>query len=864
MSVGPTGLTTRADAQDTFIAPAYHPARLRACRPVRFAAVLRHRAQLTEWAARLGYRLVITGSVARLHRDPAGPQRTAAPATGDPPSRRVAHAHGPHRRGLRGRGYHDDRPSPVRRRAGISGLSRARASCPTTQIAEPNARPSFAGLTSSPGWASCCAAPRTRHSFASGRRTGRGSAPGSRSTRLRVTTAEKAAALIDAHGKAVSAADTETAKARDARTRLSKAQRVTAEREAAVESAITVVAKSLSSWARSLDEPICPPAELLESWSGLVSGLVEAQSPAPVLATAIGRDHLIPVRRPHDQHRAALDRDLTVNTTARKALQAQLGSIEAERDPSPRDPEFWLRRQRPEGVTTIGAPFWRLIETLDGAPAAELEAALDASGLLQAWVTSDGTYLSGRDGSETVWSATTGATHAESSLRTVLRPADDASDLADVVERLLASVAYGKERLPATDAAIAADGHWRHGELTGWAAPSEDAPRLLGAAARSADRERRITQLRDQLTDLTDEHELLSLELEEVTRLLGALDAASEQLPTDTEVVSVVLLARDAAQQVEDAAAEAEHAAEAERDARSAVDAAAADVADHCGEHSLPRTHAEVGVVIRAVSGYESLLSSLDAALSLINPLRDAAGQAAEALDGFRETAAIVSRDAEHDRADAVSLRTKSSAAKAALAQDAQEILLEVNQLRHRIKAADGTLKRLAIEHEALTRKLSRAETVLEQAEAKRQDAEAERESAVTRWWGCVDTGLPRLRGVLEPPARHVTAALETAQSREVSDLDPRLARGPEPDCAAGAESLGGHGGIGQRTAVQAGATWRPQRPGHTARRRPGRLPRRGRAHDRRDGRGTGAARRRGAALLPADPVAGRLRRGTH
>jgi regulator of replication initiation timing len=583
--------------------------------------------------------------------------------------------------------------------------------------------------------------------------------------RLRVTTAEKAAELIDAHAKALSAADTAAAKARDARARLSKAQRVAAEREAAVENAIMVIAESLSSWARGLDEPIRPPAELLENWSGLVSGLVAARSPAPVLATAIGRAHLIPVRRPYDGRRAALDRDLTDNATARKALQARLGLIEAERDPSPRDPEFWLRRRRPEGVTTTGAPFWRLVETLDGAPAAELEAALDAAGLLQAWVTSDGAYLSGRDGSETVWSATTGTTHAESSLRTVMRPADDSGDLADVVERLLASVAYGQERLPEADAAVAADGHWRHGELTGRAAPAEDAPRLLGAAARSADRERRITQLRDQLTDLADEHELLSLELEEVTRLLGALDAASEQLPTDTEVVSAVLLARDAAQRVEDAAAEAEHAAEAERDARSGVDAAAADVADHCGEHSLPRTRTEVGAVIRAVSGYESLLSSLDAALSLINPLRDTAGQAAEALDGFRSTAATASRDAEHDRAEAVSLRAKSSAAKAALTQDAQEILLEVSQLRQRIKAAEGTLKRLAIEHEALTGKLSRAEAILEQAEAKRKDAEANRESAVHRWWGCVDTGLPGLRGVPEPPARHVTAALETARA---------------------------------------------------------------------------------------------------
>jgi len=582
--------------------------------------------------------------------------------------------------------------------------------------------------------------------------------------RLRVTAAEKAVELIDAYSKALSDADAAAVKVREARTRLGTAQRVAAERELAVEDAITGVAESLSTWARGLDEPIRPSAELLENWSGLVSGLAESPAPAPLLSAALGRDHLIPVRRPYDQRLAGLNRDLTVNATEREALQLQLDSVEAERDPSPRDPEFWIRRQRPEGVTTAGAPFWRLVETMDGAPAAELEAALDAAGLLQAWVSPDGAYLNGREGSETVWSATTGATQ-ESSLRAVLRPADDCGDLTDVVERLLGSVAYDEEGLPAGNTALVADGRWRHGELTGLATPSEDAPRLLGAAGRSADRERRSTLLRARLTDLTDEYELLSLELEEVTRLLSALDTASDHLPTDTGVVSAVLLARDAAERVEDAAAEAESVEEAERDARSAVDAAAADASGHCGEYGLPLARAEVDAVMRAVSGYESLLGSLDAALSLIEPLRDTAGQAAQTLAGFRETADTASQDADNDRTEAVSLRAKSNAAKAALTQGAQEILLEVNQLRQRIKAADGTLKRLATEAETIGKQLSRAEAFLEQAEAKRKTAEAERESAVVRWWGCVDTGLPRLRGVPDPAARHVTAALETARA---------------------------------------------------------------------------------------------------
>ena len=84
-----TGLTTRAEAQDTFVALLTTPFVSARVASARFGAVLQHRARLTEWTGRLAYRLVIAGSVARLHRDPAGPQRTAAPAMGAPPSRRA-------------------------------------------------------------------------------------------------------------------------------------------------------------------------------------------------------------------------------------------------------------------------------------------------------------------------------------------------------------------------------------------------------------------------------------------------------------------------------------------------------------------------------------------------------------------------------------------------------------------------------------------------------------------------------------------------------------------------------------------------------------------------------------------------------
>ncbi|SRR5581483_5411732 len=83
------GLTTLADAQDTFVGLLTTPLISARIDAARFSAVLKHRTQISEWCGRLGYRLVIAGAVARLHRDPVGPQLTAAPPAWDPPPRRV-------------------------------------------------------------------------------------------------------------------------------------------------------------------------------------------------------------------------------------------------------------------------------------------------------------------------------------------------------------------------------------------------------------------------------------------------------------------------------------------------------------------------------------------------------------------------------------------------------------------------------------------------------------------------------------------------------------------------------------------------------------------------------------------------------
>jgi uncharacterized protein (TIGR02678 family) len=80
--------SARAEAQETFVGLLATPLLTARTSPWLFARILRHRVTVGDWVARLGYRLVVAGTVARLHRDPVGPQLTAAPPPWDPPARR--------------------------------------------------------------------------------------------------------------------------------------------------------------------------------------------------------------------------------------------------------------------------------------------------------------------------------------------------------------------------------------------------------------------------------------------------------------------------------------------------------------------------------------------------------------------------------------------------------------------------------------------------------------------------------------------------------------------------------------------------------------------------------------------------------
>jgi hypothetical protein len=114
---------------------------------------------------------------------------------------------------------------------------------------------------------------------------------------------------------------------------------------------------------------------------------------------------------------------------------------------------------------------------------------------------------------------------------------------------------------------------------------------------------------------------------------------------------------------------------------------------------------------------------------------------------------------------DAEQARTNAEAAHAALSREGQDLLRRFDLLGRQVTEHDQKLKQLTALLNNLNADRIRAEGELERVEERRKNAENERQGAVDSWYACIDHGLPRLRQVPDPSARHVTAALESARN---------------------------------------------------------------------------------------------------
>ncbi|MDQ2761909.1 MAG: TIGR02680 family protein [Actinomycetota bacterium] len=302
--------------------------------------------------------------------------------------------------------------------------------------------------------------------------------------------------------------------------------------------------------------------------------LLAGQAAAPALETRVGN-----ARTGLADERSSLAADRREAVASVDALAQEIETLVCARDDGPRAPG-WSRAER---STRHGAPLWRLVDFRDGLGQAEragLEAALEASGLLDAWVDPSGALA---DPALADVVLVGGSPAADESLLDALQPVAEQPVAPAVVKRLLGSVGLReRDSGPWLDL----DGRFALGPLSGRGA--KPTAEHVGAAAREARRAARIADLQARIAQIREEIATHEAGIAEVDRRRKLLDSELASLPAVDAVASAAgalristALEADAARGHEQAAVIAHEAAEEE----IAADAAARE---HAAAHGLP------------------------------------------------------------------------------------------------------------------------------------------------------------------------------------------------------------------------------------------------------------------------------------
>ncbi|USX49091.1 TIGR02680 family protein [Lentzea sp. HUAS12] len=226
-----------------------------------------------------------------------------------------------------------------------------------------------------------------------------------------------------------------------------------------------------------------------------------------------------------------------------------------------------------------GAPFYRLVDfapSLTDEERAGLEAALQASGLLDAWVTLADTELN--DVLAVASSPVGGRTLAD-----VLVPAVEGSPVPEgFVADLLRAVSLDDQ----DTLSLTTDGVWRSGVLTGRFTKPE--AEFIGAGARQAARGRRIAALEEELADLRARLGTAEDELARAHEHVATWEAHLAAFPGDGELIakhSRVQAAEESAVRARQRTFELREALE---DAQSRLEAARSELTRQAGDAGLP------------------------------------------------------------------------------------------------------------------------------------------------------------------------------------------------------------------------------------------------------------------------------------
>lgn len=489
------------------------------------------------------------------------------------------------------------------------------------------------------------------------------------------------------------------------------------------ETALEELRAGLSDWAASCRELVfTDPDELLghlESEADLLAA-VEAAA-APVLED---------ITRRETEREAELER----TRAAKDELTAEVTGLRAEQDiPPPAPPTRTTDR-----TTMDGAPLWRLVDFAEGTPESAcggIEAALEGSGLLDAWVGPHG-RIHGHD----IFADTGALTKVDGpSLGDVLVPERGGAVDPALVRRLLEAVAYG-EWLPANaPAAVSPDGSWRMGALTGsW---HKDHPSYVGATARQRARERRIEELEGQIAECEVRMSVLEGELAALRARRDVLAAERAARPVHAALSAATRALTKAESELDSADSVVRQRAETVSERERLVTRSLHELTGLAAEYGVPTEKSALATLATAITRFRDQAENwldehgkLLTAKRTLTSLTEQARRSAELAEERAEDAATA--ESEHQQ-----LVTTLEAVDSTFGVDYREVLAEIQALREKLRELDADRRTTGDAVIDLSQRLGKLEGQRE-TDARAHDVAAESRDAAANRFRRLATGV--------------------------------------------------------------------------------------------------------------------------
>lgn len=543
--------------------------------------------------------------------------------------------------------------------------------------------------------------------------------------------------------------------------------------EAAVEAGAAVVDDRLAARRRATAEH-----------AGAVSAYVQGVTSWAASCTAVGVERVAEVLpRPPEEPAtvaAAVGRLAShvqaEHAVARHELEAARAGVEQERAELEEDRERLAAGRlveplapewRTDRAARAGAPLWRLVDVAAGVAPGEvdgLEAAMAASGLLDAWVAPNGSVDLPDGAADVILSPRPVEGRTATAL---LVPLDGAPVAADVVAGVLGSLAVTGDALvgDGPEVALGTDGTFRIGPASGRGAvrPAE----LLGAAAQERHRLARLAQAEVAIA-------IADARLAEIDREVAAVGAGEAAAMADLSAVpdgGPVAAAAQQAALAEARLAEAEDRLAVSRralsDAEDGVRQALRALATLGARHHLPTTAQALDEVTAALAGLEA------AAHTWARRAREAAvaERHRRRADDDAERATEATADAEanlaaSERAGA-EVGVRLDTLESSIGADYKALLDRIAVLDVERRGGKDRQRALAARLPDMQRGIGKLETELAQAETVRARADEDRAGAHRRFLTLVSDGLAADTGVVLPAGGldGVTAVLAAARA---------------------------------------------------------------------------------------------------